>query len=89
MSYCRYGEGDSDVYVIRTFDGSLYCYCSGKGQQQRSEQGMIDHLREHVARGDMVPDRAFVRLTAERDGLDYKTDVQIALDELRFKGLEL
>jgi hypothetical protein len=88
VSYCRNDGVTSDVYVIRHFNGSLCCYCSYAGNEQWDEQGMIDHLREHIARGEKVPDVAFQRLTAERDGYEFKTDVQIALDDLRAHGLE-
>lgn len=88
MSYCRNDGVESDVYLIRHVNGSLVCYCDHPGSEQLLEQPMIDHLQEHVARGEKVPQRAFDRLAAERDGTPYKTDVQLALDEFRHRGLE-
>jgi hypothetical protein len=43
---------------------------------------MIDHLREHRRVADKVPERAFDRLYAERDGREVQTDVQWALEAI-------
>ena len=87
MSYCRIGELDSDVYLIRHVNGSLVCYCDYPGNECLLEDEMISHLREHQARSQAVPQRVFDRLEAERDGRPYRTDVQLALEEFRF-GVE-
>jgi hypothetical protein len=79
MSYCRQGE-DSDVYVIRSGD-QLVCYCNVGSFHCFSEQDMITHLRDHEAEGLKVPQRAYDRLEAERQGNPYETDVQRALRE--------
>lgn len=85
MSYCRNDGGEtSDVYVIKHVGGFLACYCCLGDNQHDTPQGMIDHLAHHRARGDKVPERAFERLRAERDGKPYKTDVQLALEEFNF-----
>lgn len=47
-----------------------------------TEQQMIDHLLAHRAAGHTVPQKAIDRLTAERDGMPYQTDVQRELSEL-------
>lgn len=89
MSYCRIGEG-SDVYLIRS--GSiLVCHCARGGFtcQVGEEQKMIDHLVRHRRAGDLVPDRAIRRLSAERDGIPYKTDVQRAMESYAFDTLQL
>lgn len=68
MSYCRKGP-DSDVYVIRTgtFWQCLGCWIPGTGQAfvGHSHAEMIDHLWDHLANGDRVPQRALDRLAAE------------------------
>lgn len=84
MSYCRIGESDSDVYLIRHVNGSLVCYCDHPGNEALFEAEMIKHLEAHRQRGDKVPQRAIDRLVAERDGLPYKTDVQLAMEEFDF-----
>lgn len=81
MSYCRIGE-DSDVYLIRSGD-MLVCYCALEGNEQETEEGMISHLVDHQERGHKVPQRAIARLNAERLGIPYKTDVELALEEFR------
>lgn len=73
MSYARWGEEGSDVYVIAQMDGFLTCYCENNGEDFpifRTCEGMIAHLREHQDKGDVVPERTFKRLEAEaKDGL--------------------
>lgn len=83
VSYCRIGEFDSDVYVIRHVNGSLVCYCDLGDNSHLLEQGMIDHLEHHQEIGHRVPQRALDRLKAERDGKPYKTDVELAMEEFR------
>lgn len=85
MSYCRRGE-NSDVYVIRSGD-HLVCFGHEPAFACFSEQDMIDHLFAHRTAGDVIPQRAFDRLSAERDGLPYKTDVEHALDTLNLDAV--
>lgn len=47
-----------------------------------TEQEMIDHLLAHREAGHTVPQKALDRLTAERDGVPYQTDVEAELAEL-------
>lgn len=86
MSYCRPGE-DSDVYVIRHVNGCLVCYSHEPAFETTATQVMIYHLWSHQQRGHKVPERAFERLEAERDGRPYKTDVMLALDSLHLDRL--
>lgn len=73
MSYCRWGEDGSDVYVfgasasIDDADDYLVCmHLDDAGSFTCKTPGeMIAHLREHRHRGDVVPDRAFERLQEE------------------------
>lgn len=93
MSYCRFGEDDSDVYVFRTGSrglGTLECCGCILGERSfycQTEQQMIDHLHLHLAEGHLVPQKAFDRLEAERDGRPYETEVQAAMRNLRERGL--
>lgn len=74
MSYCRYGP-DSDVYIIRTFGGELECLgcrltyhpspLRTMYYTTMSELEMIGHLIEHRDFGDLVPERALLRLATE------------------------
>ena len=90
MSYCRFGWDDSDVYVFGTGDRIECCAClrhrsSGLPASfiAETEQEMIDHLLQHRALGDTVPQAALDRLEAERDGVEYQTTVEEAIDEIR------
>lgn len=78
MSYARWGEDGSDVYVygasssLYGADDYLICmHLDGEGSFTCKTPGeMIAHLREHEARGDTVPARAFERL--EKEGKDAR-----------------
>jgi len=76
MSYARWGCDGSDVYVYGT---QVYCVDFRRVEeawvcQHVDDEGsfscktiaaMLAHLREHVARGDCVPDYTFERLDEE------------------------
>jgi hypothetical protein len=63
VSYARMGP-DSDVYVYADAEvGRLRC--CGCMADFSTTAGMIDHLREHIANGDAVPDRTIPALEAE------------------------
>jgi len=63
MSYARIGS-DSDVYVIHSVFGGMFCYCDGEvGPMTKSE--MVDHLLAHREEGALVPQRALDRLYRE------------------------
>lgn len=67
MSYCRASK-DSDVYVIRTSgEGGPYwlCHCQQPAYAVDRREDMLEHLREHRANGDKVPDHAIERLKTE------------------------
>lgn len=84
MSYARWGEDGSQVYVFGTGD-MLVCmgcrliddqnrtpavdddrtYADGNSYSTAEPGAMLEHLLEHRARGHVVPERAFERLTAE------------------------
>lgn len=81
MSYCRPGE-DSDLYIYTNgYRIFVYGDREHKSFDVGSEQAVLDYLAELAKGGALVPQRAIDRLTAERDGLPYKTDVQRALEE--------
>lgn len=71
MSYARKGCDGSDVYVYQAVDGDYRCQgcrlmprASLIWHCNRPKQ-MIEHLREHQARGDSVPESALERLWSE------------------------
>jgi hypothetical protein len=68
MSYCRFNDVDSDVYVIEGFKG-LWCVNCGYSKKgtyvTKSHKQMINHLRMHRRMGNKVPDRAMERLRRE------------------------
>jgi hypothetical protein len=72
MSYIRFNEDGSDVYVFLNCDGYLSC-CGCKldqAWQHYSTADMLDHLRAHIGAGHCVPDHAFAGLkehAAEND----------------------
>jgi hypothetical protein len=66
VSYVRFGEDGSDVYVFRTMVGDVEmfecCWCSFVGEEALSwafrtvtAATMVDHLRSHVDGGETVP----------------------------------
>lgn len=73
MSYVRWGQDGSDVYVYGA-SGSAdpadeYLVCMHLGDEDsftcKTPVEMIAHLREHQARGDTVPESAIERLQEE------------------------
>lgn len=74
MSYCRFGY-DSDVYMYPHAGGYIECclcclpdrngvrHAKNLVFDKRSEA--IDHLREHIKEGDMVPNYAVERILVE------------------------
>jgi len=71
MSYIRYGEHGSQVYVYDQGDGEMAepC-CSGCGFVAYCYGQIARHLAEHQARGEHVPDELMVAL-ANDDRLAY------------------
>ena len=72
MSVVRFGEGGSDVYVYPTsgLPGQWECcgcYIHTPRFNCSTVDEMADHLRQHLATGDIVPSFVFDRL-AERGG---------------------
>lgn len=68
MSIVRFGSDGSDVYVYESSRGLECCGCSLERTSQTfdSADAMIEHLRQHVAAGDHVPEYVFEEL------VDYK-----------------
>ncbi|RYZ40014.1 MAG: hypothetical protein EOO71_17690 [Myxococcaceae bacterium] len=67
MAYARFSR-DSDVYVYEDIRGGFVCErCPGVGQEFRCATAaeMATHLRQHQAKGDLVPDDAIVELESE------------------------
>ncbi|MER5252917.1 hypothetical protein [Streptomyces sp. NPDC002855] len=70
MSYARFGQDGSDVYVFMDVGGYLNCCgCSrvkpGDHAHFSSTLGMVDHLRAHIFVGDYVPDYVVPELLAD------------------------
>lgn len=79
MSYARWSDGD--VYVFGTGKGFVCMVCSlmpkekcdgmlkgammNKDFQCKSEEEMLEHLKQHITAGDMVPNDAIERLKEE------------------------
>lgn len=68
MSYVRFNEDGSDVYVFLCCYGYLEC-CACRldfedgGRFEASTTGeMLEHLRSHRVAGHTVPESAFIRL---------------------------
>jgi len=70
MSYVRFGEEGSDVYVYSHAYGGFVCDMCRLEEENwtfvaMSRSGMIAHLREHIAAGHVVPECAIERLEEE------------------------
>ena len=66
MSYIRFGEDSSDVYVFLSDRGLECCGCHlVSGFVAGSTQAMDDHLQTHRAAGDTVPDYVVSDLRAD------------------------
>lgn len=68
MSYCRWGEAGSDVYVYDTGAG-IVCACD-LDLPPLSRAAMRDHLIDHRRHGEHVPAFALERLTFEIENGD-------------------
>ena len=68
MAYCRFST-DSDVYLYPNVGGYYECCaCSlndAKAVAIKTLYEVMQHLNEHVAKGDKVPKSAFERLAEE------------------------
>ena len=80
MSYVRFGEDGSDVYVYCSVLGSFVCdYClleNRRGFSSFTRSGMIAHLQKHIEAGHVVPSEAIERLQEEieTEGDEYKQE---------------
>ncbi|MEU3052233.1 hypothetical protein [Streptomyces griseus] len=77
MSYVRWGEQGSDVYVFWHVEGWIECCgCSLRedGFQAASADEMEQHLKEHRSVGDCVPDNVMPEIRAdEKARVNYPT----------------
>ncbi len=68
MSFIRFGEQRSDVYVYEASDGLVCCGChfvkDGFRAASRNPEEMLRHLELHRLAGDTVPEKAFSELRA-------------------------
>ncbi len=69
MSYARWGEEGSAVYVFGTGHGIVCMHCKLAPFEEdyavKSPAEMLAHLERHRQKGDVVPERAFERLREE------------------------
>jgi hypothetical protein len=66
MSYVRFGENDSSVYVYEHVDGWIECCgCSLSNECGKfyKSGACVAHLRRHIEAGDHVPDYVFDLVT--------------------------
>lgn len=72
MSYARWGEDGSNVYVFGTGDEIVCMQCTldpdpGGSFSTRQPGEMLAHLKRHREAGHIVPERAFERLFLEAE----------------------
>lgn len=69
MSYARWGEDGSTVYVFGTGDRLVCMQCkllvAGADAVTNSAAAMLAHLMFHRQAGHIVPERAILRLQSE------------------------
>jgi hypothetical protein len=72
VSYARFGVEGSDVYVYLGSSGLECCACalSPRSQTFKTTEAMIEHLREHVKAGHVVPADTITELLADHDAND-------------------
>lgn len=79
MSYARFGQEGSDVYVILSTERRLECYacslalvdegqrCHFPSTQCRTTEAMVEHLHGHQEAGHVVPLSTFEGLAADAE----------------------
>ena len=67
MSYARFGEDGSNVYIYSDSENLICCGCElGNGDfHTHSWPAMIAHLQLHIEHGEHVPKHVFDRLNRE------------------------
>ena len=65
MSVCRFWWDGSQVYVYKGSQGWECCGCRLSSRWSHGEDEIVDHLREHVEAGHIVPTHAFEAFDAE------------------------
>lgn len=66
MSYVRFGQDESDVYVYPTEIGTrraVHCCCCLNAY---TTSDAVAHLQEHLAAGDVVPEYVIPNIEAGR-----------------------
>lgn len=84
MSYIRFGENNSDVYVYLCVDGGIEC-CDcimlDRCFHVNSAEAMAQHLRDHIQRGHVVPD-GVIQAIIDNANFDPSKDRPNALSPL-------
>ena len=92
VSYIRFGEGGSDLYVYSDGEQFHCCGCLFKTRDTgdafasavfATREDILQHLLDHREEGHVVPDAAIERLQAEIEGKPYQTDVEKELKDLQ------
>lgn len=68
MSYIRFGEDGSNVYMYGSKDDWIcccFCALAEKSQYLKTHQDAMMHLDEHRKHGHIVPEHVYERLRAE------------------------
>jgi hypothetical protein len=69
MSYCRFGEDGSDVYIFASVRGGIECCgCwvnSGESINVATQEEMLHHINLHRRAGHHVPYEVDQRLSTE------------------------
>lgn len=84
MSYARFRQGVSDVYVYHHYQGFIECCgCHLTKPETPDPWGffyantareILEHLDQHRESGDLVPERAYVRIKEEYPDLDSQIE---------------
>lgn len=89
MSYCRLGE-ESDIYLYGTGKELILHYNNSAEvfpANQKGRENCLAFLLNLQEEGYRVLPRAIERLEAEINGVPFKTDIQLALEELKEERL--
>lgn len=84
MSYARFAESGSDVYVYPTGERLICAGCSisSRGEYTTFDRTlMLLHLFMHRSCGDTVPQHAIDRLRAEIHGQPWRSEIHRTIRE--------
>jgi hypothetical protein len=92
MSYARFGQDGSDVYVIAAERGMICCMCALAVDNQDvicpNARTMMAHLSYHARNGHHVPDACLARLRAESPPYAYQNREECIHDGVHLLEIE-